>query len=69
MMNFNTISEYKILNIAWGQLINFWWMEEIKIEEAKSKGHTNTIAEYEAIEYKKQADEIHERLLELEGKK
>lgn len=67
MMRFETITEYEILRMAQHELLRKW-LKEIDIkEEAEKKERKCIIAKIKAERYRKQLDEIENRILEIEN--
>lgn len=67
---FNTITEYEVLELAYYSLLRFW-AHEVDIDEQtlKEYGHHNKFAVNKAAKYRKQLDEIHDKIsIELEEK-
>ena len=60
MNNFKTISEYEILTYTYNSLLDRYLKEE---------KHNDVISKIKSDKYKKQMDEIEERLIELENNK
>ena len=60
MKKFKTISEYEILTYTYNSLLDRYLKEE---------KHNDVISKIKSDKYKKQMDEIEERLIELENNK
>lgn len=67
MKNFETITEYEILSMAWIELINRYTKEEEKNDQFKKEhGRPNQICEYRLKKLNEQIDEIHSRIIEIQ---
>lgn len=61
MKNFTTIDEYTILNYTWDRLLEFYLRESDRYDELP-----NEFTRARRDKYKKQLDEIHDAILEIE---
>lgn len=69
MKDFKTITEHEILGMAWYELLERIRREEERNERFKKEySRPNSISEYNIRRFQEQADEIHNRILEIEQK-
>ena len=61
MKNFTTIDEYTILNYTWDRLLEIYLRESDRYDELP-----NELTKARRDKYKKQLDEIHDAILEIE---
>lgn len=67
MKNFETITEYEILEMAWIELITRYAKEEERNEQFKKEyGRPDQICEYRLKKIDEQANEIHSRMIEIQ---
>lgn len=67
MKDFETITEYEILEMAWVELITrFAKVEERNEQFKKEYGRPNQIYEYRLKKLNEQAEEIHRRMIEIQ---
>lgn len=67
MKNFETITEYEILNLAWIELLKSYIKEEERNDQFKKEyGRPNQICEYRLKKLDEQINEIHSKIIEIE---
>lgn len=70
MKDFETVTEYEILNMVWAEILCKIIKEEEMNKEFKKKyNKPNEISEYRLKKLNKQAEEIKKRLIEFEQNK
>ena len=66
MKKFTTITEYDLLNAAYYTILDKWVRESDRFGKSVDDGHPSYIARTRRDKYKRQLDELHGVILEME---
>lgn len=65
-MNFNTISEYEIVSMAYSKILDRWAKEKERKEKLNAEGKPAPIADHWIEKTEKQMEELHAWILKYE---